>query len=53
MFLLFAMSVLANSFAGGSLPNFGSSPVLAPDSHQQLADSPFGGPDPFERDERA
>ena len=56
MVLLFALSVLANSFAGGSLPNFGTSPVLAPDSqHQQIADSPFGGPDPFadDRDGRA
>jgi hypothetical protein len=54
MFLLFALSVMVNSFAGGSLPSFGSSPALAPDAQHQIADSPFGGgPDPFDRDERA
>ena len=52
MFVLFAMSVAVNSLAGGSF-NFGSSPMLAPATHIQLADSPFGGPDPFERDGRA
>ena len=53
MFLLFALSVLANSFAGGSLPNFGTSPLLAPDVMQeQRADGPFFPPDPYERDER-
>ena len=54
MFLLFALSVMVNSFAGGSLPSFGSSPALVPDAQHQIADSPFGGgPDPFDRDERA
>jgi hypothetical protein len=53
MFVLFAMSVAVNSLAGGSF-NFGSSPVLAPAAqHILVADSPFGGPDPFERDGRA
>jgi len=54
MFLLFALAVMANSFAGGSLPKFGTSPVLAPDvQYQQRADSPFFPPDPSEPDERA
>ena len=45
MFLLFALSVLANSFAGGSLPTFGNSPVLAPAVQQdQRADGPFFPP---------
>jgi hypothetical protein len=52
MFLLFALSVAVNSFAGGSLPSFGSNPVLAPDSQHQIADSPFGGPDPWDTGER-
>jgi hypothetical protein len=54
MFLLFALAVLVNSFAGGSLPSFGSSPVLAaPDAQQQLRadDSPFFPPDPYEDDQ--
>ena len=47
MFILFALSVVANSFAGGSLPGFGSSPVLAPDvQHTVVAGDPFFGPDP-------
>jgi hypothetical protein len=47
MFLLFALSVLANSFSGGSLPSFGNSPVLVPAVQQeQRADSPFFPPDP-------
>lgn len=45
MFFLFALSVAVNSFAGGDLPSFGNSPVLAPAGQHQLADSPFGGPD--------
>jgi len=54
MFLLFVLSVAVNSFAGGSMPSFGSSPALVPDAQQQIADSPFGGgPDPFDRDQRA
>jgi hypothetical protein len=54
MFLLFALAILVNSFAGGSLPSFGSSPVVAPDVRQELrADSPFFPPDPFEEDQRA
>ena len=52
MFVLFAMSVAVNSLAGGSF-NFGSSSMLAPAAHIQLADGGFGGPDPFERDGRA
>jgi hypothetical protein len=53
MFLLFAMSVAVNPFTGGTMPSFGSSPALVPDSQHQIADSPFGGgPDPYERDER-
>jgi len=47
MFFLLALSVLANSFAGGSLPSFGNSPVLVPTIQQeQRADSPFFPPDP-------
>ena len=47
MFLLFALSVAANSFSGGSLPSFGNSPVLVPEVQQeQRADSPFFPPDP-------
>jgi hypothetical protein len=52
MFILFAMSVLANKFAGGPLPSFGTSPILAPDVQQeQLADGPFFPPDPYEDDD--
>jgi len=52
MFLLFALSVLANSFSGGSLPSFGSSPVLVPDVQQeQRADSPFFPPDTSDDDD--
>jgi hypothetical protein len=51
MFVLLAMSVAVNGFSGGSMPSFGSSPVLAPDAQHLIADSPFGGPDPFEREE--
>jgi hypothetical protein len=47
MFFLLALSVLANSFSGGSLPSFGNSPVLVPEVQQeQRADSPFFPPDP-------
>ena len=55
MFLLFALAVAVNSFAGGSLPSFGSSPVLAPDAQQVLRadDSPFFPPDPYGDDQRA
>ena len=55
MFLLFALSVLVNSVAGGSLPSFGSSPVLAPDVQQVLRadDGPLFPPDPYEDDQRA
>ena len=46
MFLLFALSVVANSLTGGSLPSFGTSPVLAPDvPHVLVADDPFFPPD--------
>ena len=49
MFLLFALSVLANTFSGGPLPSFGNSPVLVPAVQQeQRADSPFFPPDPSE-----
>jgi hypothetical protein len=52
MFFLFALSVLANSISGGSLPSFGNSPVLVPDvQQQQLADSPFFPPDPSDNDD--
>jgi hypothetical protein len=52
MFLLFALSVLANTFSGGSLPSFGNSPVLVPDvQQQQRADSPFFPPDPSDDDD--
>ena len=54
MFLLFALAVLLNSIAGGSLPSFGTSPVLAPEVQQLRAqDSPFFPPDPFEDDQRS
>jgi len=54
MFLLFALSVAANSFSGGSLPSFGTSPVLVPEvQQQQLADSPFFPPDPSDDSELA
>jgi hypothetical protein len=52
MFFLFALSVLANSFSGGSLPSFGNSPVLVPQVQQeQRADSPFSPPDPSDDDD--
>jgi hypothetical protein len=51
MFFLLALSVLANSFSGGSLPSFGTSPLLVPEVQQeQRADSPFIPPDPSEDD---
>jgi hypothetical protein len=54
MFLLFVLAVMVNSFAGGSLPNFGSNPVLAPETQPVLrADGPFFPPDPYEEDQRA
>jgi hypothetical protein len=47
IFILFALSVVANTVAGGSLPRFGTSPILAPDVQQeQRADGPFFPPDP-------
>src|SRR4051812_22165180 len=47
MFLLFALAILVNTLAGGTLPAFGSSPVLTPDVQQELQaeDSPFFPPD--------
>ena len=51
MFVLFALAVLVNSFAGGSLPSFGSNSVLAPEVQSVLMaadDSPFFPPDPYE-----
>jgi hypothetical protein len=55
MFLLFVLAVLVNSFAGGSLPNFGGNPVLAPEGQSVLMadDGPFFPPDPYEDDQRA
>jgi len=55
MFLLFVLAVMVNSFAGGSLPNFGSNPVLAPEAQPVLRadDGPFFPPDPYEDDQRA
>jgi hypothetical protein len=48
IFILFALSVLTTTFAGGSLPNFGSSPALTPDVQQQpRADGAFFPPDPY------
>ena len=49
IFILFALAVMANSFAGGSLPSFGSGAILAPDvPHVLIADDPFFPPDPWE-----
>src|SRR3954470_15963518 len=47
MFLLFVLAILVNTLAGGTLPTFGSSPVLTPDVQQELQaeDSPFFPPD--------
>ena len=55
MFLLIALAVMVNSFAGGSLPSFGSNPVLAPEAQLELRadDGPFFPPDPYEDDQRA
>jgi hypothetical protein len=55
MFLLFVLAILVNTVAGGSVPSFGSSPMLAPDSQQVLRadDGPFFPPDPYEDDQRA
>ena len=55
MFLLFALAVLVNTIAGGSLPSFGSGPVLVPAAQQELVadDSPFFPPDPWEGENRA
>ena len=52
MFLLFALALMANSFAGGTLPTFGANPVFAPHSSGQVADadSPIFPPDPYDRD---
>ena len=50
IFLLFVLAVLVNTLAGGTLPNFGSSPVLTPDVQQELRadDSPFFPPSGLE-----
>lgn len=50
MFVLFGLSVLATTVAGGSLPNFGSSPILVPDVQQQ-ADGAIWPPDPYGDDD--
>ena len=42
MFVLYALSAAASTYA-----------ALVPAAHQQIADSPWGGPDPYDRDERA
>ncbi len=53
IFILLALSLTANKFAGGSLPSFGTSPIVAPDiqEKQQLADGPFFPPDPYDEDD--
>lgn len=50
MFILLALSLTANKFAGGSLPSFGASPIVGPEiqQKQQLADGPFFPPDPYD-----
>ena len=51
MLLLLALSVVANKFAGGSLPTFGTTPILSPDVQiEQRADGPTFPPDPYEDD---
>jgi len=47
IFFLFAMSVAATTFAGGSLPSFGSHSVLTPDAQMEQALKPFP-PDPWD-----
>ena len=46
MFLLFVLAILVNTLAGGTLPTFGSSPMMAPDAQHELRadDSPFFPP---------
>ena len=39
MFVLFALTLAVNTYS-----------ALAPVAHQQIADSPWGGPDPYDRD---
>jgi hypothetical protein len=44
------MSVAASTFAGGSLPSFGSNSVLTPDATMERAGGPFFPPDSDEPD---
>jgi hypothetical protein len=54
IFILFALAVMANSFAGGPLPSFGGDAILAPDVPNVLvADDPFFPPDPWDPAQRA
>ncbi len=55
IFVLFALAVVTNTLAGGSLPRFGSAPVLVPAVQQELRadDSPFFPPNPWEGEKRA
>jgi hypothetical protein len=48
LFLLLALAILVNTLAGGTLPNFGSSPLMTPDGQHELRadDSPFFPPSP-------
>ncbi len=50
MFLLFVLAILVNTLAGGTLPNFGSNPLMTPDGQHELRadDSPFFPPSPEE-----
>ena len=48
IFILFGVSVLASTFAAGSLPSFGSSPVLTPAGQTEIAGGPFFPPDPWD-----
>ena len=45
LFLLFVLSVLVSTVAGGSLPSFGSSPALVPDVQELRADGTEFPPD--------
>jgi hypothetical protein len=49
LFLLFALALVVNTLAGGSLPTFGSDPFSAPQI-QQRADGPVIPPDPWDTD---
>ena len=49
LFLLFALALVANTLAGGSLPNFGGDPFV-PQQIEQRADGPVIPPDPWDTD---